>query len=154
MPPDRLVDLAMAPEGIEYSNGELKITVHNIGNKDCDAFTVRVFEGEAADRREIGSLKVKGLEAPNDLEPRRTTVRLPWTQPSGATLKTPSTITVVVDPEDKYREITKYNNTVSRAFPHKMKSYRIPRMWPTLAKTHGLEKGAEFPEDVPPEEIR
>jgi len=154
MPPDRLVDLAMAPEGIEYANGELKITVHNIGNKDCDAFTVKVFEGDVADGKEIGSLKLEGLEAPNDLEPRRTTVRLPWTQPSGATLKSPSTITVVVDPEYKYREITKYNNSVSRAFPHRMKPYRIPRMWPTLAETHGLEKGAEFPEHVPPEEVR
>lgn len=154
VPPDRLIDLVMAPEGIEFSNGELKITVHNIGNKDCEAFTVKVFEGDAEAGREIGSLVVSGLEAPNDLEPRRTTLRVPWTQPSTVSLKNPSTVTVVVDPEDKYREITKYNNTVSRTFPHEIETYLIPRMWPTLAEQHGLDKGAEFSEHVPPEEAR
>ena len=74
------------------------------------------------------------MEAPNDLAPRRTTFSLKWAPPGEATLEDPATITVVVDPDDRYDEITEENNTALRNFPRQTKRYRRPRLWPSFAE--------------------
>jgi hypothetical protein len=152
--PERIVDLALAPEDIKYQDGKLLVTVHNIGNENSGPFSVNVRQGEAKTGRLLASFKIDGLEAPNDLEPRTLTRSVEWQLPSGATLENPVKITVELDPDDNYYEITELNNVKSRSFPHEEKTYLIPRMWKTLAEQYGRNRWDPFPDDFPKDQIR
>jgi len=153
MPP-RVVDLAAAPEDIRYENGELAVSVHNIGNEASGAFTFNVWEGDAGTGKLLQAFDIEGLEAPNDLEPRIVTRTVAWALPRGATLECPAKITVEIDPADDHYEITEVNNVISRSFPFEAKAYMVPRVWPSLAAEEGLEKYKPFPEDYPKDKIR
>jgi outer membrane protein assembly factor BamB len=142
--PERIIDLAMGPQDIRYENGRLHITVHNIGNLDCGPFTVNVKHAG----RTLSQLNIDGLEAPNDLEPRRLTKVIPWDLPVRASLSAPARITVELDPDDRYYEITERNNIAVQGFPHETKPYMIPRAWPSLAKQHA-DEGYEKYQPVP-----
>ncbi|MFC1736798.1 CARDB domain-containing protein [Candidatus Hydrogenedentota bacterium] len=131
--PQRVVDLAMAPEDIEYSDGSLSVTVHNIGNKNCDEFSYQVWQGGVDTGKLLDTIIVDGLEAPNDMEPRSINRKVKWQLPKTAAVEKPIVISVVVDPKDKYYEITEQNNVVSRSFPYKRKAYMVPRMWRTFS---------------------
>jgi len=155
--PDRTVDLAAAPDDIQYKDGALEITIHNIGSKDCDEFSVKVWEGDPRSGKLIGTLVIDGLEAPNDLEPRLVTKSVAWTLPNGASLENPAKITLEIDPADDYYEITEINNLVSQSLPKERESYRTPRVWPSLLEEYPqyrLQKYQPFPADFPKEEIR
>ncbi|MHC4401906.1 MAG: hypothetical protein ACYTG0_19715 [Planctomycetota bacterium] len=155
--PDRVVDLAMAPEDIAYADGALKITVHNIGNKDCGPFELNLWHGEAQEGKLIESFKIDRLEAPNDLEPRTVTLSLPWRLPPDATLDSPAKLTAELDAEDRHYEITETNNVVSRSFPAKEATYRVPRVWPSLLNRYprrNLKAYQPFPDDFPRDEVR
>ncbi len=152
--PNRVVDLALTAEDIVYEDGKLLVTVHNIGNMDCDAFIVNVREGEARTGRLLASFEIDGLEAPNDLEPRTATRSVEWQLPAGATLENPMTITVELDPDDRHYETTELNNVKSRPFPHEVETHLIPRMWKTLAEQYGRNRWDPFPEDFPKDQIR
>ena len=130
------------------------VTVHSIGNKDCGEFKLNVWEGVAGEGRLLRSFRVEGLEAPNDLEPRRVTRVFDWNIPAEATLERPVQITVELDPADAYYEVTETNNLASRSFPEEPKPYMVPRMWKTLAAEYGLQSGDFFPDDMPKELIR
>ena len=143
--PKRVVDLALGPQDIRYDNGTLHVTVHNIGNLDCGRFTVLV---EQADRT-LAEFDIDGLEAPNDLEPRTLTKAIPWELPQQASLSAPVRVTVTLDPNDRYYEITERNNVVTQVFPHEKKPYMIPKAWPSLARERaheGYEKYQPIPE--------
>ncbi len=152
--PKSIVDLALAQEDIDYRDGRLVITVHNIGNKKSGPFNIRVWQGEARKGQLLKTLSVKGLESPDDLEPRTVTESFEWALPQQASLQSPVQITVELDPEDKYYEITEQNNVKSRSFPYTKKSYQTPRLWKTLAKKHGLQQWDPFPPDFPKDEVR
>jgi len=152
--PERVVDLALAPEDIKYEDGKLLITVHNIGNMNCGPFTFNVRQGRAKTGKLLASFNIDGLEAPNDLEPRTVTRSIEWQLPADATLEKPVTITVEIDPGDDHYEITELNNVKSRPFPHEKKTYLTPRMWKTLAEQYGRNRWDPFPEDFPKDQIR
>jgi len=151
---ERVVDLALASEDIEYKDGQLSITIHNIGNLDCEPFSFNVWHGKPENGTLLKSFEVNALEAPNDLKPRRVTRTLDWTLPDQASLQNPATITVVVDPDDAHYEITERNNVIARVFPYETKAYMVPRMWPTLAAKYGRKRGDPFPEDFPENQKR
>jgi hypothetical protein len=157
--PDRVVDLAMAPQDIQYADGKLRVTVHNIGNQHCGPFKVEVITApdvEASRGDSAGQiLDVPGLEAPNDLEPRTVTLEVEWALPADATLENPARVTVRLDPADEYYEITETNNQISRSFPYEDKPYMTPRVWPSLVRENReLEKYQPFPADYPKNQIR
>ncbi|MFC1736833.1 CARDB domain-containing protein, partial [Candidatus Hydrogenedentota bacterium] len=154
--PEEVVDLAMASEDIKYEDGKLSVTVHNIGNKAAGPFSAKIWQGEAKNGKLLGSFLRDGLEAPHDLEPRVTTEIIDWTMPRGATLENPVKITVEIDPEEEYYEITERNNVISREFPFELKAYEAPRMWKTLAQEHGVGNkfSLPFPADFPKDRIR
>jgi len=154
MAPKRVVDLALAPEDIDYKAGKLSVTAHNIGNLDCARFDMKVWQGEAGSGKLLKAFAINGLEAPNDLEPRLVTMALDWELPKDASLERPVTITVELDPEDAHYEITERNNVISRSFPYETKAYMVPRMWPTLAAEYGLDRGDPFPDDFPGDRVR
>jgi len=142
--PERVIDLGIGPQDIRYEDGKLYVTVHNIGNLDCGPFTVRIRHSNQM----LAQLNIDGLEAPNDLEPRRVTKVIPWEIPAQASLSVPARITVELDPEDRYYEITERNNIVVQGFPQKTKPYMIPRAWPSLAKRRAQE-GYETYQPIP-----
>jgi len=157
--PDRVVDLAMAPQDIKYSDGRLSITVHNIGNLDCGPFKVEVNTASDARLGREGSVKqvldIPALEAPNDLEPRTVTLEVDWTLPANATLENPARVAVKLDPSDEHYEITEVNNRISRSFPYEKRPHMTPRAWPSLARENPeLEKYQPFPADFPKDKIR
>jgi hypothetical protein len=142
--PERIIDLAMGPQDIRFEDGKLYVTVHNIGNLDCGPFTVHVKHAGQT----LAQLNINGLEAPNDLEPCRLTKVIPWELPVQASLSAPSRITVELDPDDRYYEITERNNMVVQGFPQETKPYMIPKAWPSLAKQRaqdGYEKYQPIP---------
>ncbi|MHC4352565.1 MAG: glycoside hydrolase family 2 TIM barrel-domain containing protein, partial [Planctomycetota bacterium] len=142
--PRRVIDLAMGPQDIRYEEGKLYVTIHNIGNLDCGPFAVHV---KYADQT-LAQLNVDGLEAPNDLEPRRITRVIQWELPAKASLSAPARITVELDPENRYYEITERNNILVQGFPKETKPYMTPRAWPSLAKQRaheGFEKYQPIP---------
>jgi len=149
----------MAPQDIKYADGKLSITVHNIGNLDCGPFKVNVSTGTGdwakLEGAELKTFEIPGLEALNDLEPRTHTFELDWTIPPNASLELPSGVTVKLDPDDKYYEITEVNNVITRQFPHEEPPYMTPRAWPSLVQENpGLKKYQPFPADFPKERIR
>ena len=152
--PDRIVDLAMAAEDIEYRNGKIQVTIHNIGNKDCGPFSVEVWNGARGEGTRVERFEVDGLGAPNDLEPRRIRRELPWTSPGDAGENDPVRITVVLDPENVYQEITERNNVVSRTIPYWEPEYRVPRVWDSLAESLNLPRRQPYPDDFPHEKRR
>ena len=143
--PRQVVDLALAPQDIDCRDGKLFVTAHNIGNKDSGKFAVRVWEGEASTGKLVRTFTIERLEAPNDLEPRTAVRSFAWSPPAGATPENPVKITVELDPEDRYYEITEENNVKSRSFPYTLKAHETPRLWLGLAAKYGLRKGDPFP---------
>ncbi|MFC1734710.1 hypothetical protein ACFL1X_01240 [Candidatus Hydrogenedentota bacterium] len=156
--PKRVVDLAMAPVDINYDDGNLSVTVHNIGNLDCGKFKVNVWQGEAKTGKLLKSFERSSLEAPNDLEPRLTTESISWQLPKSATTDKPVRITVEIDADDAHYEITEVNNVISRDFPYVVEEYMKPRMWPSLSKQYGVNGTTRprpfFPAGTPKSEIR
>jgi hypothetical protein len=152
--PKCVVDLALAPEDIEYKDGRLSITVHNIGTLDCEGFEFTVWQGEPGSGELLRTFSIGGLEAPHDLKPRRVSKSLDWNLPHNATLEEPVTITVEVDTTDVHYEITERNNVIARSFPHETKAYMKPRMWPTIAEQYGRKRGDPFPQDSPAAQVR
>ncbi|MFC1737035.1 hypothetical protein ACFL1X_13040, partial [Candidatus Hydrogenedentota bacterium] len=154
--PEKAVDLAMSPADIKYEEGKLSVTVHNIGNKECGPFSVKVWQGKPGKGKLLATFKRDGLEAPHDLAPRVTTETIKWQKPTSATLENPVEITVELDPDDKYYEITERNNVISRSLPFELKPYEVPKIWKSLAKEHGIEYklAKPFPKDFPKDQIR
>jgi len=152
--PERCVDLAIAPDDIQYKDGKLSVTVHNIGNLKSKPFACDVWQGDAKKGKKIATLKFGALEAPNDMLPKRATKSIDWRLPENATIENPVTIAVQLDPQDEQFEITEFNNTKSQIFPPEQKAYMVPRMWPLIAKEYGLKRGDHFPPEYPKDKIR
>jgi hypothetical protein len=95
-------DLAMSHREISFDKDrkELSFCVHNIGSKPSGKFKAALFDGE----RKIQELEEESLEAPADLLPRKKTLCFK----NVADIKN---LKIVLDPENKVREITKENNS-------------------------------------------
>lgn len=92
-------DLAIGEEEVRRQGNRIHVTVHNIGAA-ASPQTEIAFLDESG--REIDRRRVRALEAPVDLSPRtdRVTLRVP----AGTSGR------IVVDPDNRIREITRINN--------------------------------------------
>ncbi len=103
-PFEQLPDLAVAPEDLRYdaATDTLEVVVHNIGGAPAAPFAV-----EVAGQRLSGPR----LEAPLDLKPKTATLRFPGLRQRGLTRAE-----VVLNPDERYEEITDANNRASVKF--------------------------------------
>jgi hypothetical protein len=98
-----LPDLAVHPErGVNAIGDELRVTVHNIGNAPARNVVVDILD---ASGRLIGRETIRDIEAPLDWKPRTIELRFD--------LQGRDWAKIVIDPENKIREIYKGNNTVA-----------------------------------------
>ena len=148
-PPKRSIDLAVAAAEIEHREGRLTVAAHNIGNRDAGPFRMTVWEGDPGAGKGLEEFKIDGLPAPNDLKPSRITRTVEWNPPRHASLDRPVKITVELAPDGRPYEITESNNRAVQVFPREPETYRVPRMWKTLAREHGLQPGDPYPADFP-----
>jgi len=96
-----LPDLAVGPEDAKrVSSGKIKLTVHNLGNRNTGAFRVRLSAGTW--KKEISP---DGIKAPLDLVPKSVTlfVDIPLE-------RSESLIRIAVDPDNKIDELYEQNN--------------------------------------------
>src|SRR5207244_1522144 len=104
-------DLAIGSEDVclEYASGHLHVIVHNIGIRPADNIEVQAIDvdtGVIVDRA-----TVPHLDAPLDLKPRIQSVEF-----HNLDCRVHKSVEVVVDPEHKIDELTRYNNRVTYRF--------------------------------------
>ncbi len=97
-------DLAIARREVEFRDGVVSGTVHNVGSADVDDVVVAIV---TADGRTVARKSLGPLAAPVDLVPRRLPFALPLPEPSAAGWR------LVLDPDSKVSEIYKGNNEVT-----------------------------------------
>ena len=100
-----LPDIAIGKEDITVSADRISIIVHNLGAVSSPQTELVVTDREG---KRIASAAVPPIDAPTDLLPRRTEIRIDI--PGGPDL---TAGTVMLDPERKIRQITRRNDTVS-----------------------------------------
>ncbi len=111
-------DPGLSAEDIRYEEmrvgGVILAKIHNVGSKRVKNVEVVFYDGDPDDGgKELGRNLVPNIEAPNDLEPRATTVGIGW-----APTKEAHDIYVVVDPNGEIEdEITTFNNVAHAALP-------------------------------------
>jgi hypothetical protein len=67
-------DLGLAARDVRQVDQQLEVTVHNLGAAAAGPFVVRALDGQG---RALAEQRVESLDAPLDLHPRTTQVRLP-----------------------------------------------------------------------------
>ena len=95
-------DLGISREDVVLKGNRVSVKVHSLGSADAPAATVAVVD--AAGKR-LAAAEVPALKAPLDLQPKTATVEV--SLPGGA-----HAAAVVIDPDNKMREITRMNNRV------------------------------------------
>ena len=95
-------DLALAARDVAWKGGALEATIHSLGSRPAPASRLRL---EGADGAALAEADIPALDAPNDLKPKTTAVRL--TPPRGADL-TGARLRIVGAAD----EITQANNVV------------------------------------------
>ena len=95
---------------IGFSDGNVLVTVHSLGNVNVPPFVVEVKDATSGEL--IGTKTAPGLEAPNDLEPRILTLQFPWSPPGDK-----GRVEVHIDPSDEVFEITESNNVIRQEIP-------------------------------------
>jgi len=95
-------DLGIGPDDIVVKGRTISVTVHSLGAVDSAA-TDLVWLDDSG--KSLASAKIPKLKAPTDLLPKRVTVTL--TAPVDRNLNGSS---VVIDPDNKTKEITRINN--------------------------------------------
>jgi hypothetical protein len=108
--PEDLPDLGISAADIGFSDGNVLVSVHSLGNVNVPPFVVEVKDATSGEL--IGTKAALGLEAPNDLEPRTLTPRFPWSPPGDK-----GRIEVHIDPPDEVFEITESNNVIRQEIP-------------------------------------
>ncbi|MEO5995793.1 MAG: CARDB domain-containing protein, partial [Chitinophagaceae bacterium] len=98
--PSELPDLAIDPWDAKWSNDTVTAIIHNLGNAKADKLQVRLLDGE----RVIGDTMISRLDAPTDFIAKRANVSF-TNIPFSRNLK------IIIDPENKVREILKGNNS-------------------------------------------
>lgn len=99
-----LPDLGIGPTDVEWSESELTLTLHNLGSVDAPPSAVALMRGD----REIDRQKLPAIPAPIDLEPSVRQVHFPLPEQPGE-------VSVVVNPDGDFREITRVNNVLPLA---------------------------------------
>ncbi|HBE39625.1 MAG TPA: hypothetical protein DDW27_00155, partial [Bacteroidales bacterium] len=100
-----LPDIAIGKEGITVSENEITVRVHNIGAIISPEAAIVVTDSEGI---KIGSALVPSIQAPVDLKPRRTDIKISIPSGTGHTAAK-----IELDPEYKIKQITRKNDTVS-----------------------------------------
>jgi hypothetical protein len=95
-------DLGIGPDDIVVKGRTINVTVHSLGAVDSAA-TDLVWLDDSG--KSLASAKIPKLKAPTDLLPKTVTVTL--TAPADRNL---NGSTVVLDPDNKIKEITRINN--------------------------------------------
>jgi hypothetical protein len=98
-------ELGIGKDDVTVKGGKITATVHNLGSVDSPAAAVSLVDASGT---VLSSAQVPALKAPLDLKPKTASVSLP--APKGKSL---AGCRVVIDPEKKMTEITRFNNSVS-----------------------------------------
>jgi CARDB protein len=98
-------DLAISIQDlkVEEKTAKINFTVHNIGAEKSGDFTVLLYDENSEKLQEI---HVKQLDAPIALSPRKKQLYFKNIPMNSGTMK------IVIDPENKIKEITKSNNII------------------------------------------
>lgn len=104
-------DLAIGPEDVylEYASGHLHVTVHNIGIKPVENIVLHAIDADTGVL--IDTAKIERLEAPLDLKARKEKVEF-----HNLDSRIHKRVEVVIDPEGKIDELTKFNNRLTYTF--------------------------------------
>ncbi len=104
-------DLAIGPEDVylEFASGHLHVTVHNIGNKPADKIVLHAYDVETG--KLVDTATIEHLHPPLDLKARKEKVEF-----HNLDSRIYKTVEVVIDPEGKIDELTKFNNRVMIRF--------------------------------------
>jgi len=94
-----LADLAIDPWDVIFDNEVVTCMVHNIGNHAVGTFKVSLFDGDELLETQL----VRGMEAPTDLEAKRTELTFTNIRYSGD-------LYIRVDPDNEIDEILEENN--------------------------------------------
>jgi hypothetical protein len=108
----KLPDLAIGPEDIKITGGEVRVRVHNIGAVESAVTTLAIKDSAG---RIIASAKIDPIEAPVDLLPRWKSIVIP----TGPGIDLTGGI-IILDPEEKISEITRLNNKLKLWDKYKM----------------------------------
>ncbi len=110
-----MVDLALTAADIEFRGefAKIDVTVHNIGAAGARNVTVALLDEQ---QKEIGRQTIPNLAPPLDLNPQVVRVGFPFDLTKAVNRK----FTVIVDPDNTVREITKGNNRATAACPAKL----------------------------------
>jgi len=100
--PAQLADLAVDSWDAVSNQGTVTAMVHNLGNDKAENITVRLLDGAKVLQEKV----IKHLDAPTDFVAKRTTVSF-TNVPASKALK------IVVDPNNKIKEILEENNRVA-----------------------------------------
>lgn len=101
--PAQLPDLAINPWGAVMHGSVIQATIHNLGNAPAENITVRLFNGDQLlQEKQIGR-----LGAPTDFEAKRAQVVFNNVPPSMGR----KNLKVVIDPDNRIREILTDNNS-------------------------------------------
>ena len=98
-------DLGIGPDDLAVKGNTVTVTVHNVGSIESAKTPVCLV---SADGRILDTATVAPLQAPHDLQPKTTRIRLK--APRGHTVES---LTVVIDPERSIIENTRQNNIVA-----------------------------------------
>jgi hypothetical protein len=97
-------DLGIGKDDVVVKNGSVSVTVHSIGSVDSKPTELALVSG---DGKVLSTTPVPALKAPVDLMPR--TVTLSLKMPGRSSLQG---TTVVLNPDNRFKEITRINNRV------------------------------------------
>src|SRR5690606_5925444 len=98
--PERLPDLVIDPWEAHMNDGKVSATIHNLGNGEAENVTVQLRDGDRILQEKVIPL----LAAPTDFVPKR--INLSFDRVSAS-----KKLMIVIDPENKIREILEENNT-------------------------------------------
>ncbi len=97
-------DLGIGRDDVALKGRKVSVTVHSLGAVDTVPTSVALVDGRG---KTLASASVPALAAPADLQPKRATVTLEL--PAGLS---PKGLSVVLDPGNSMKEITRVNNRV------------------------------------------
>jgi len=95
-------DLGIGNDDLVVSGRTVTVTVHSLGAVDSPSTQLVWLDSSG---QKLASATIPQLKAPNDLQPKKITVTL--TAPPGRDF---TGSTVLVDPDNKIKEITRINN--------------------------------------------
>lgn len=121
--PAEISDLAVDPWDVVWENDEIRATIHNLGNAKADNIVVRLLDGE----RVIEDQIISQLDSPTDFVAKHTRILFPKISFS-------RNLKIIIDPENKIREILKDNNQVFVVSPDVEPA--DPIMWKMYNKKH------------------